>query len=286
MIPTIFAPIKINLNLHVGPPQTDGYHPVDTVCVFPMIGDVLSYDPEAKPGIDFGGQFGGALSGEGASNNLIWRAFRLLDLEPQGRFFLQKETPIASGVGAGTADGVAAMLLLNAVLELGFDADQLRRRSLGLGADGPICMAAQLYGGGLIRARGIGERIDHLGRTEPLAMVVANPGRAVSTGAVFRQFDRAAPDALAPSQLSYPLRAQRVMAENRNSLAPIAMGLEPSIEPLLSVMKEQSGSLQAGMSGSGATCFALHSSLASAEGAARRLQGMGMWAAASTILTG
>ncbi|MEM6913338.1 MAG: 4-(cytidine 5'-diphospho)-2-C-methyl-D-erythritol kinase, partial [Pseudomonadota bacterium] len=189
MTATIFAPIKINIALHVGPLQANGFHPVDTLCVFPAIGDVLSYEPSAEPGIDFAGPFAAPLLGEDIETNLVWRAFRLLNIEPQGRFFLTKTTPVASGVGAGTADGAAAMLLLNDVLELGLDADQLIRRSVGLGADGPVCIAAQIHRGGLWRARGIGERLDFEGTVEPSAIVVANPGFPVSTGDVFRAFD-------------------------------------------------------------------------------------------------
>ncbi|NNU15028.1 4-(cytidine 5'-diphospho)-2-C-methyl-D-erythritol kinase [Parvularcula sp. ZS-1/3] len=282
----IFAPVKINLALHVGPPRADGYHPVDTLCVFPMLGDVLAYDPEGPPGIDFTGTFGEELAGEGHADNLIWRAFLLLDLEPQGRFLLQKETPIASGIGAGTADGVAAMLLLNDVHELGFDADQLRRRSLGLGADGPVCMAGQINGGGVIRASGIGERITLTERCEPEAIVLANPGYAVSTGEVFRRFDAGDPSPLTPAAYERTGGAAGMVHRNRNDLLAPAEEIEPAIEPLIATMSAQPGARAASMSGSGATCFAIHASATSAERAARDLRAQGFWAESSFILPG
>lgn len=283
---SIFAPIKINLALHVGPPQANGYHPVDTLCVFPAIGDVLDYEPDGVPGIDFAGPFGSALAGEGHRDNLVWRAFAILGVAPRGRFLLHKRTPIASGVGAGTADGAAAMLLLNDVLGLGLDADALTRRAIGLGADGPVCIAAQMHGGGVIRARGIGERIEVLGRCEAMAMLVANPGMPVPTGDVFRRFDAEAPARLDSVSLAGAPAPLALLRGNRNDLQPPAQAMQPAIAGLLATLEGQPGALAARMSGSGATCYALHASLMSADRAARVLRARGIWAEAAPVLPG
>ncbi|MEM6747600.1 MAG: 4-(cytidine 5'-diphospho)-2-C-methyl-D-erythritol kinase [Pseudomonadota bacterium] len=286
MTATIFAPIKINIALHVGPLKADGYHPVDTLCVFPAIGDILTYEEEGEPGIDFAGPFAGPLLGEDIKTNLIWKAFAILGAEPTGRFFLTKTTPVASGVGAGTADGAAAMLLLNDVLGLGFDADQLIARSLGLGADGPICMAAQIGRGGLWRARGIGERLTFEGPIEPGAVVVANPGVPVPTGQVFGAFDAGAPEELTAARRQKGEALSRTLAATRNDLESPAMALCPAIAALKDEMATHPGATAARMSGSGATCYTLHTSIASAQRSARSLKRQGYWAEASLLLAG
>jgi len=285
-LPSIFAPIKVNLALHVGPLRHDGYHPVDTLCVFPAIGDVLSYDPDASMGMDFGGRYGAALAEHDLSSNLVFKAFALLDELPRGRFFLSKETPIASGVGAGTADGAAAMLLLNDVLDLGFSAHELMERSIGLGADGPVCMASQISGGGLWRAQGIGERLSWLGTVEPQAMLVANPGVPVSTGRVFKRFDDQAPVALSATTARRGQPLVDTLAATRNDLEPSALQEAPVIAALQAQMRDQPGARTVRMSGSGATCYALHTSLTSAERAAQRLGADGIWAEAAPLLSG
>jgi len=283
---TIFAPIKVNVALHVGPLQPDGYHPVDTLCVFPAIGDLVTYEKDGSLGIDFAGPFAGPLLGEDIKTNLIWKAFALLGVVPQGRFFLTKTTPVASGVGAGTADGAAAMLLLNDVLDLGFDADELIDASLGLGADGPVCMAAQIRRGGLWRAQGIGERLTFEGTIEPSAIVVANPGVPVSTGAVFRSFDSDPPEALTPARRLKGESLRKTLAATRNDLEPPALALCPVIAALKAEMAAHPGAMAVRMSGSGATCYALHTSIASAHRSARVLRRHGYWAEASSLLAG
>ncbi|MEO1656785.1 MAG: 4-(cytidine 5'-diphospho)-2-C-methyl-D-erythritol kinase [Pseudomonadota bacterium] len=286
MTATIFAPIKINIALHVGPLQPDGYHPVDTLCVFPAIGDILTYEREGDPGIDFAGPFAGPLLGEDTNTNLVWKAFSVLGVEPEGRFFLTKTTPVASGVGAGTADGAAAMLLLNDVLGLGLDADELIARAIGLGADGPVCMAAQIGRGGLWRAQGIGERVRFEGQVEPRAMVVANPGFLVPTGGVFRAFDAQPPEALAPARRLKGEALEATLAATRNDLEAPAMALRPAIASLKDEMSVHPGATAVRMSGSGATCYTLHTSIASAERSARVLRRQGHWAEASMLLSG
>ncbi|MEM1409230.1 MAG: 4-(cytidine 5'-diphospho)-2-C-methyl-D-erythritol kinase [Pseudomonadota bacterium] len=286
-MPTIFAPIKINLALHVGLVQPNGYHPVETLCVFPAIGDILSYDQDAPPGLDLSGPFAGELAQEDMHNNLVWRAFSLLDQEPSGRFLLVKNVPLASGVGAGTADGAAAMLLLNDASDAPLTAAQLVKRSLGLGADGPVCMAGQIAGGGLWRASGIGERLEPWGNVEPQAIVVANPGLAVSTARVFRHFDAARPRALRSLERRLGKNSlQDILHETRNDLAGPATALAPVISDLLDILEQQPGAQAARMSGSGATCYALHTSLASAERAVRQLRTRHCWADAAPLLPG
>jgi 4-diphosphocytidyl-2-C-methyl-D-erythritol kinase len=280
----VLAPVKVNLALHVGPPRPDGYHPVDTLCVFPAFGDVVGYDAQAPTGLDIAGPFGHQLAGHDERDNLIWRAFRLLDVPPQGRFLLSKETPVASGIGAGTADGAAAMLLLNDMLGLGFREDQLVRRSLGLGADGPVCMLGQIRGGGLLRAEGIGERVRLLRRIEPRAVLLANPGIGVATGRIFADFDRSDPPALSPANAEGSL--PELHRRNRNDLTGPAIQAEPSIEALLKGMGALSGAQSTGMSGSGATCVSLHASMSSAQRGAQALRGRGFWAESAYLLPG
>ncbi|MEE4213171.1 MAG: 4-(cytidine 5'-diphospho)-2-C-methyl-D-erythritol kinase [Parvularcula sp.] len=283
---TLAAPVKVNLALHVGPPRADGYHPVDTLCVFPAMGDLVTYEREGAPGIDFTGPYGPHLAEEGQATNLIWLAFLALGVEPEGRFLLTKMMPVASGVGSGTADGVAAMLILNMELGLGLDADALIARAIALGADGPICMASQIYGGGLIRARGIGERVQRLGRVEPMGIVLANPRVHVSTAAVFRAFDDTAPEALGGVETAHGRNLPALVAANRNDLLLPAEEIAPEIATTLAALSEQPGARAVQMSGSGATCFALHASESSAAQAARALRGQGFWAESSFILAG
>src|SRR5690606_41677861 len=76
---TGFAPAKVNLFLHVGPRQADGYHPVSSLAVFANVGDRLTLMHSEKLGLTVTGPFARALEGE--RDNLVLRAVRALAAE-------------------------------------------------------------------------------------------------------------------------------------------------------------------------------------------------------------
>ena len=70
------APAKINLFLHVGPVEADGYHPLCSLVAFADVGDRLTLDPHGPPGLTVTGPFAAPLTGETAApgGNLVLRA--------------------------------------------------------------------------------------------------------------------------------------------------------------------------------------------------------------------
>src|SRR5579875_3390888 len=109
-----FAPAKVNLTLRVTGRRPDGYHLLDSLVVFADCGDRLSLSPAEDLSLTLAGPFGGALSAE--PDNLVLRAARALaeaaGIPPRGALTLEKNLPLASGIGGGSADAAAALRLL------------------------------------------------------------------------------------------------------------------------------------------------------------------------------
>jgi 4-diphosphocytidyl-2-C-methyl-D-erythritol kinase len=276
-----FAPAKVNLYLHLRGRRADGYHLLDSLAVFPVIGDQLVVEPGLGLSLEIGGPFGAGLAAE--PDNLVLRAARALaeahGLEPDAALRLEKHLPIASGIGGGSSDAAAALRLLSQLWGVTVP-DGL---SLSLGADVPVCLAAP-------RPRlmsGIGEQ---LSATPPLPefwMVLANPGIAVTTGAVFgavKLRDNPPGPPLPLTGLhSFPTLIDW-LARQRNDLQPAAISTCPAIAEVLVALGDAS---LARMSGSGATCFALHGAEAGAVSQADRLRRAqpGWWVAAAPGVT-
>ncbi|KGM34786.1 4-diphosphocytidyl-2C-methyl-D-erythritol kinase, partial [Inquilinus limosus MP06] len=55
------APAKVNLYLHVVGKRADGYHLLDSLVVFADVGDRLTLEPAAAPGLTVTGPFAGAI---------------------------------------------------------------------------------------------------------------------------------------------------------------------------------------------------------------------------------
>lgn len=165
---------------------------------------------------------------------------------------LEKNLPVASGVGGGSSDAAAVLRGLAASWQLDIDDVALARIGLSLGADIPMCLAARP-----LIARGIGEELSIVPDFSALGLVLVNPGKAVSTADVFNALSRRDNDALPPLPHVVDFHGLRNWLEiTRNDLEPAARAIEPAIGKALSVLNK-AGAGCARMSGSGATCFGL-----------------------------
>ncbi|MFT8368349.1 MAG: 4-(cytidine 5'-diphospho)-2-C-methyl-D-erythritol kinase [Acetobacter papayae] len=270
------APAKINLHLHVTGRRADGYHCLDSLVVFAGAGDVLRYEPGDAPlTLKLAGRFGAVLGEDAAGpDNLVMKAASALrDLAgPQakvrgGTLVLEKNLPVASGIGGGSADAAAALRLLNRVWNIQAEQADLLRLAERLGADVPVCLLSHTA-----RMEGIGEVLGAAPTLPECGLVLVNCGQAVSTPAVFRaRQGRFVPRAELPAHWNNAQELVATLQTLENSLEAPACAVCPTVEKVLHDIAAQPDCLMARMSGSGATCFGLFPSLQDAEQAAARL---------------
>ncbi|WP_421578507.1 4-(cytidine 5'-diphospho)-2-C-methyl-D-erythritol kinase [Shinella sp. M31] len=262
------AAAKINLALHVVGRREDGYHLLDSLVTFTEFGDRLGFSPATEDRFTISGHFGAALDADG--DNLVTRARdRLREaLVEQGQpappvhIHLEKNLPIASGIGGGSADAAATLRGLVLLWQARVPQDVLHALSVGLGADVPMCLA-----GHPLIARGIGEDITPVA-LPAIPVVLGNPLVGVSTPTVFKALAsrQNPPLLLEAQQQDWPA----VIARLRNDLEPPARQLCPEISRIADAMTATETRLVR-MSGSGATCFALYNAMETAEAAAAAL---------------
>ena len=257
------APAKINLALHVTGRRADGYHELETLVAFSPIGDRIHVD-EGEPGeLRLTGPFAGGLSS--GADNLALRAERALREAvggdpPAVAMTLEKNLPVAGGLGGGSADAAATLIALKAWWRLPESFD-LFPVAESLGADVPMCLASQP-----LLACGKGERIRPLRDLAAHPMVLVNPGVALSTPSVFAALQRRDNPPVDLAGDAFPDIGALCLL--RNDLEPAAKALQPIIADALALLGAQAGCRMARMSGSGASCFALFDD-AAAAGAAR-----------------
>ncbi|WP_414900548.1 4-(cytidine 5'-diphospho)-2-C-methyl-D-erythritol kinase [Rhizobium cremeum] len=271
------ASAKINLALHVTGQRADGYHLLDSIVTFATDAfDRLSFLPADRDSFTLGGRFGPLLSPEatGQDGNLVLKARDLLRAALAGEgvsmppvaIRLEKNLPVASGIGGGSADAAATLRGLLRFWGASLPEDALFALALRLGADVPMCLSSRP-----LRARGIGEDIVALPAMPALSMVLANPMKGVSTPEIFRRLQEKnnSPIGATPTG-SDTTEWIALLASARNDLEPSARASLPEIAEI-SQMLSESGALLIRMSGSGATCFGLYVDHAAAEAAATRL---------------
>ena len=270
------APAKVNLFLHVGAPSADGYHPLCSLMVFADLGDHLSMEL-GEGRLTVSGPFAKGLGRE--TDNLIFQAVRGLVAElgrPMAElaFALDKQLPIASGLGGGSADAGAALRLMRDVFAPQIDDNTLERIAATLGADVPACLWSRP-----VIAEGRGERLTPAPDLPILNAVLVNSGSPVSTAEVYRTFDALGRfgDVAPPPEPEAFESVQEVsawLATQRNDLEAASIAVSSDVGVVLDTLRDEPETLLARVSGSGGTCFALCADDISAEGLAERLEAM------------
>lgn len=268
------ASAKVNLYLHVGAPDASGYHALSSLVVFADVGDRLTLEPAMRFSLVVEGPWASALTA--ADDNLVVRAVQALaeaagDPMPAVRLILDKQLPVAGGLGGGSSDAAAALRLVrdHAFPHLG---DETLLTVLArLGADGPMCLA-----GRPVTAEGRGERLSPSPSLPPLHAVLANPGVECPTARVYAAYDEAGRFGGAErGDLRCVYDSVGDLASDlagcRNDLEPPAVAGRPAVGEVLAALRAAPESLLARLSGSGATAFALCADPAAASELAGRL---------------
>ena len=240
---------KINLALHVRSRLPNGYHELETIFAFLDSGDQLSVAEGDEISLTITGPCSAGLE---AKDNLVMEAAMLLaersGKRQDARLVLEKNLPLASGIGGGSADAAATLRLLNRYWELNYPVEILIEIASELGADVPACVESHACFGS-----GIGQNLQpvDLSSFQKAAALLVNPGKPISTADIFKKWDgvdRGAIVGVAPAEM---------IASGRNDLESIAVSAVPEIGDILEQL-DKTKPRMARMSGSGATCFALY----------------------------
>ena len=250
---TAFA--KINLALHVRARREDGYHELETLFAFVDAGDTLSARTADQDRLMTVGEFAGGI--DDPLDNLVAKALGALP-RPQGLdITLEKNLPVAAGLGGGSADAGAVFRLVER--QHGLPGDWLERATK-LGADVPSCVRSETVIG-----RGTGTDLEPtdngLARTPTL---LVNPRVPLATGPVFKAWDGKDRGALPQGT------AREIAEQGRNDLRDPAIKICPQIADVLAELSRDAA-WKVEMSGSGATCFALYPNTDARDDAARRI---------------
>jgi 4-diphosphocytidyl-2-C-methyl-D-erythritol kinase len=273
------APAKINLNLNMTGRRADGYHLLDSVAIFAELADHITISLASTDSVTMTGSMTGNINPADTSLHKARDAFRLKTGWNQPvSIRMEKHIPVAAGLGGGSADAAAVLRGMAMLSEIQMNTRDMMEIALGIGADVPALMHS--WQTSALRMQGIGERLTPLHLSHDLGILLANPGVAVSTAAVFDAMRQANPDMdMADHASAFPGDPLDLTAQiaRGNDMTAAAISLAPAIETLLVALHQSVTEYQgygAAMSGSGATCFALFPTIQQAEKAGKLLKSL------------
>ncbi len=187
---------KINLGLAVGPARADGFHDLRTVYQTLALHDLVTVAarPAERTRITLRANHPGVPRTEvgSAERNTAWKmvagALERMGVAAEVEIFIDKRLPVQGGMGAGSANAVAALLGLERELGRKLPEEERMALAAAVGSDVPLFLM-----GGTVLGIGRGERVYPLAEAEGaagLACVVALPEVGISTAAAFRELDQ------------------------------------------------------------------------------------------------
>ncbi len=251
------AKAKVNLSLNILGKRDDSYHELESLVVFADFGDDLTLDCSRPPGLSVEGEFAQKITD--TENNLIIRVAKSFQNHyPEsktGHFHLNKNIPVAAGLGGGSSDAAAALRLLAKTNGMTLDQPALQDMAKNTGADVPVCLSG--------KARfmtGIGEKLGAELDLPELHAVLVNPGCPIATADIFNTLAAPAYAANCQPAQRFNTKADFInwLKIQKNDLEQPALFLKPEIAHVLSALRTDGNPLFARMSGSGATCFAVY----------------------------
>ena len=253
----ITAPAKINLNLFIKNKSKNGLHFLESDICFLELCDKLYINISDKD-VFFQNEKTKSLI-INPNDNLILKAINKFRLntrwEKKFEVFLDKKIPIGAGLGGGSADAAATLILLRKIYNncqenKYIDLPSLNKIALNLGSDVPACLKSKD-----IKLKGYGEKVIRSKIPNNYFFLLINPNIRLSTSDVFKHYEKFFNNDVHKNELCFGnIRIY-------NSLLLSAISLAPPISSLLISLKKAQNIVTYGMTGSGSTCFGIFKNL-------------------------
>jgi len=249
----IFAPAKINLFLNVLGKREDNYHEIETILQKIELYDTIILE-EKDEGIELEC---GQVPGE---ENLAYKATNLLRQElgiKKGvKIKIEKNIPIAAGLGGGSSDAAATLIGLNKLWQIGLEQNDLLTLASKIGADVPFFIFKE----GLALGTGIGSIITPLPPLPQFWLILICPKIKISTTKVYKNLKFILTNEVIESKIIQNVfkegNIEKISKLLYNTLEKIVFPKYPVIKRLKDELLH-AGALGALMSGSGSSIFGM-----------------------------
>ena len=260
---TVQSPCKINLILNVLPRRSDGFHELESLFLPVPLHDEITIEKSSK-GIELNCSHPALSTGP---DNLVHRAASAFFTElgeGGARIQLQKNLPLAAGIGAGSANAAHTLRGLNELYDTPLSAKSLHDLAKQLGSDVPFFLQDECA-----LATGRGEEIEPVAPLDSLhgkGLLLVHPGFGVSTPWAYQALAAKPKLYCQPGQSAVPIERLRSgdWQALQNNLEPGVFG-KYTVLPVIKKFLSDNGALGALMCGSGSTMFAIAEDRPAAE---------------------
>jgi 4-diphosphocytidyl-2-C-methyl-D-erythritol kinase len=260
---TIKTPAKINIGLNILSKREDGYHNLETIFYPINLWDELTIQEDDKYALITNNSL---LNMEG--NNTITKAReligRLTGIGIKAKITLNKRIPIGAGMGGGSSDGAAALILYNKFYDLKLTNEILYSLALKIGADAPFFIEPKPKFGS-----SRGEIFESIGLIIDKPILIVNPGIHISTSWAFSKIRPKMPK-IHLNQIEFGENNGLSNLNNKivNDFESVVFESYPKIKEIKDRMYDLGAEFSL-LTGSGSTVFGIFPDISSAQNASR-----------------
>ena len=260
---TIKTPAKINIGLNILSKREDGYHNLETIFYPINLWDELTIQEDDKYALITNNSL---LNIEG--NNTITKARELIGgltgIGIKAKVTLNKRIPIGAGMGGGSSDGAAALILYNKFYDLKLTNEILYSLALKIGADAPFFIEPKPKFGS-----SRGEIFKSIGLIIDKPILIVNPGIHISTSWAFSKIRPKMPK-IHLNQIEFGENNGLSNLKNNivNDFESVVFESHPEIKGIKDKMYDLGAEFSL-MTGSGSTVFGIFPDISSAQNASR-----------------
>jgi 4-diphosphocytidyl-2-C-methyl-D-erythritol kinase len=260
---TMNTPAKINIGLNILSKREDGYHNLETIFYPINLWDELTIREDDKFALITNNS---QLNIE--CNNTITKARELIGeltgIEIKAKVTLNKRIPIGAGMGGGSSDGAAALILYNKFYDLKLTNEILYSLALKIGADAPFFIEPKPKFGS-----SRGEIFESIGLIIDKPILIVNPGIHISTSWAFSKIRPKMPK-IHLNQIEFGENNGLSNLKNNivNDFESVVFESHPKIKEIKDRMYDLGAEFSL-LTGSGSTVFGIFPDISSAQNASR-----------------
>jgi len=250
------APAKINLFLEVLNRREDGFHNINSLFQTISLSDKLEFAIQDEPEISITISNNNDLTT--GTDNLIARTYYYMKekykIKWGLRVILEKNIPVAAGLGGGSSDAASTIKACNALFGLNLTYGELLETALQIGSDLPF-----FFSEGQVMVSGRGEILQKTQFPVDYYLVLVNPGIPISTPESYAALKRGLTIYKNPFNLAPCWTFEefvKALQQTGNDFEKVHLKSCPELERIKDGLL-RSGAKLARMSGSGPTIFGI-----------------------------
>jgi 4-diphosphocytidyl-2-C-methyl-D-erythritol kinase len=243
---------KINLGLKVLNKRDDDFHNINSIFIQIDLHDTLNFIPSKKFSIECDNNHIPT-----NHHNTIYKAYNILDdiysFNNHYTILLNKKIPIESGLGGGSSNAAATLMMLNKIHNLNLNDEQLMEIGIKIGSDVPFFIQ-----GGCKSVSGRGEIINEYNfpNLKTLSFLLFFPKFSISTSWAYKKIKNNLDDRL--DSTKFPALDEVVDWKLfENSFEKVVGSAYPEILEIKELIMN-TGALYSSLSGSGSTMFGVY----------------------------